>query len=74
MAVLRILEIISLITTCIGLYLLGERNPVGFLIFTVSLVCQIHIFAKQNNWFLVIQMVILIIFNVFNYFKWLGLI
>jgi len=73
-----ILSIISLITTLIGLYLLGEKKASGFLIFTVSLMCQMYIFyfpnpeaCKGPNWFLVFQMVVLIIFNVVNYRKWI---
>jgi hypothetical protein len=66
-----ILSIISLITTLIGLYLLGEKKASGFLIFTASLSCQLYIFFAQNNWFLVFQMVVLIIFNIVNYRKWI---
>ena len=65
-----ILSIISLITTLIGLYLLGEKKESGFLIFTISLGCQMWIFAIQGNWFLFCQMVVLIIFNMVNYWKW----
>lgn len=72
MALLRILEIISLITTVVGLYMLGEKDPLGFLIFDVSLSCQIYIFAKHKNWFLICQMIVLIVFNTYNYFKWTG--
>jgi len=64
------LSIISLITTCIGLYWLGNKNKNGFLIFNVSLNCQLILFWMQNNWFLIIQMVILIGFNTYNYLKW----
>lgn len=66
-----ILSIISLLTTIIGLYYLGEKKAIGFLIFTVSLLCQMWIFYLQNNKFLLIQMIVLIIFNVWNYFKWM---
>lgn len=72
MGFLRILEIVSLVTTLIGLYLLGEKEALGFLIFTVSLICQFYIFYKGRNWFLVIQMLVLIIFNIYNYNKWIG--
>lgn len=72
MGILRIFEIISLITTIIGLYLLGEKIAFGFLTFTLSLMCQFYIFYKNKNWFLVIQMVVLILFNIFNYYKWIG--
>ena len=69
MAILT-LSIISLITTLIGLYYLGEKKASGFLIFTVSLTCQSYIFFIQDNFFLFCQMMILIIFNVWNYCKW----
>jgi len=65
-----ILSIISLITTIIGLYLLGEKNELGFIIFTISLSCQMYIFYIEKNWFLVIQMIVLIGFNMYNYRKW----
>ena len=73
-----ILSIISLITTIIGLYQLGEKISFGFIMFSVSLVCQMYIFyfpnpdaCKGPNWFLVIQMIVLIIFNLINYRKWI---
>ncbi len=74
MAIL-IVSIISLVTTIIGLYLLGEKRPVGFLIFTISLTCQMYLFYIPQhrdgpNWFLIIQMIVLIIFNLWNYRKW----
>lgn len=68
--VILTLSIISLITTLIGLYLLGEKRESGFLIFTISLMCQMWIFYSQGNKFLFIQMIVLIIFNVWNYCKW----
>lgn len=72
MGFLRVLEIISLITTTIGLYFLGIKDPYGFLIFDISLFCQGYIFVKNKNWFLVFQMFVLITFNTYNYFKWIG--
>lgn len=73
-----ILSIVSLITTLIGLYLLGEKKASGFLIFTISLACQMYIFynpdpeaCKGPNWFLIIQMIVLIVFNIVNYRKWI---
>ena len=62
---LNVLEIVSLIATIIGLYLLGEKKALGFLIFTLSLGCQLYIFYHGENWFLVVQMIILILFNLF---------
>jgi len=73
-----ILSIISLITTLIGLWLLGEKKPSGFIVFTTSLACQAYIFYYQYdcgehnpNWFLIIQMLVLIAFNIYNYRKWI---
>jgi len=68
--VILILSIVSLITTLIGLYLLGEKKANGFLIFTISLACQMFIFYSQRNWFLFFQMIVLIVFNIVNYYKW----
>ena len=51
--VILILSIISLITTLIGLYHLGEKKASGFLIFTISLMCQMWIFYLQNNKFFI---------------------
>lgn len=70
MAIL-ILSIISLITTLVGLYFLGEKKAKGFLIFAISLVCQMGIFYIYDNFFLFCQMIILIIFNIWNYCKWI---
>lgn len=72
MDLLRVLEIVSLITTLIGLYLIGEKSPVGFMVFNISLLCQMFIFYKGKKWFLILQMFVLISFNLFNYLKWTG--
>jgi hypothetical protein len=69
--ILRIFEILSFTTTLIGLYLLGEKKALGFLVFTGSLVCQMYIFYEESLWFLFCQMIALIIFNVVNYRKWI---
>lgn len=72
-----IFSVVSLITTLIGLWLLGEKKASGFVIFTISLSCQMYLFYFQYdcgehkpNWFLIIQMLVLIGFNIFNYKKW----
>jgi len=64
------LSIISLLTTMLGLYWLGNKNKNGFLVFNVSLNCQLVLFYLQSNYFLITQMVILIAFNTWNYLKW----
>ena len=70
MGFLRIIEISSLITTIVGLYLLGEKNSFGFILHSVSVACQSYIFYKNKNWFLIVQMAILFVFNIWNYIKW----
>lgn len=72
-----IFSVVSLITTLVGLWLLGEKKASGFVVFTLSLSCQVYIFYFQYdcgvhkpNWFLIIQMLVLISFNIFNYKKW----
>ena len=67
---LTILSIASLITTVIGLWCLGLKDKNGFIIFDVSLLCQMFIFYEQKNYFLMFQMVVLITFNTINFFKW----
>lgn len=66
-----ILSIISFITTIVGLYYIGEKSPFGFIWFTCSLMCQLYIFYEMKNWFLVLQMAVLIAFNLFNFKKWI---
>ena len=70
MVILNFISIISLITTIIGLYYLGEKLAQGYIWFTTSLSCQLYIFFISQNIFLVIQMIVLIIFNIRNYRKW----
>ena len=66
----NVLTGISLVLTVIGLYLLGEKIAIGFLIFSASVLLQFIIFYKEKKWFLVVQMAILFVFNTLNYFKW----
>lgn len=65
-----VLSGISLPTTIIGLYFLGEKNKLGFVYFTISLLCQLVLFAAQKNIFLSLQMIVLIVFNIRNYLLW----
>jgi len=68
--VVILISAISLITTLIGLYYIGEKNKWGFVHHTISVVIQGYLFFVLQNWFLVIQMIILAAFNVRNYYKW----
>jgi hypothetical protein len=70
--ILKVLEIVSIIATIAGLYLLGEKIALGFIVFTISLICQAVIFYKNKNWVLIFKMLILVVFNIYNYFKWIG--
>lgn len=70
MDVLTVVSIASLVTTIIGLWCLGAKDKNGFIIFDISLLCQMFIFYKQNNYFLIFQMVVLIVFNTINFFRW----
>jgi hypothetical protein len=65
-----LISAISLITTLIGLYYIGEKNKLGFVHHTISVIIQGYLFFVLQNWFLVIQMLILAIFNVRNYLLW----
>ena len=65
-----IISIVSLLTTVCGLYYLGEKRAQGYIWFTISLTCQLYLFYITQNLFLVIQMIVLIIFNIRNYRKW----
>jgi hypothetical protein len=61
---------ISLVATIIGLYLITEKKSSGFIYYTVSVSAQAILFIFQHNWLLVINMIILIISNVFAFIKW----
>lgn len=65
-----LISIVSLLTTIIGLYYIGEKDKRGFVYHTISIVCQGYLFLIISNWFLVFQMVILAVFNIRNYLKW----
>jgi hypothetical protein len=65
-----LISAISLITTLIGLYYIGEKNKWGFVYHTISVGIQGYLFFVLSNWFLVIQMIILAVFNIRNYIKW----
>jgi len=68
--VVYIISAISMLTTFIGLYFVSEKNKSGFIFYTISLGCQLYLFLIQENWFLVSQMVVLILSNLYVYIKW----
>ena len=64
------LSITSVIATIIGLWCLGKKYKAGFMWHTVSVIIQAYLFFLQNNWWLIAQMAILVIFNVRNFLIW----
>lgn len=71
MAILEIyIQVISLMATIAGIYLISEKRKSGFLLYVISLMCQVFLFYKSQYWFLVGQMVLLITLNIWTYFKW----
>ena len=66
----NLIQVISLIATFIGLYLISEKNKKGFIFYIISLLCQGLLFYKSSYWFLVFQMSVLIICNYLTYLKW----
>lgn len=63
-----LIQVISLLTTIVGLYLVGEKIKWGFIFYNVSLLCQIYLFF--GSYIIVVQLILLIIFNVYNFRKW----
>ena len=54
----------SFITTIIALYLLGVPDKMCYIFFTFSMLMQSYVFWKTKQWFLMVQMVVLIAFQV----------
>jgi len=61
----------SFVITIVSLYLLSIPNLYAHILFCVSYVLQIYIFAKTKQWFLFLQMVVLYGFGIYNYCSWL---
>lgn len=72
MDLLNKLGVVSLLLTIIALFLVGEKEAVGWPIFLASYVIQIYVFYKTKQKFLVVQMIVLSFFAIYNYSKWLG--
>ena len=72
MDILNKVGIVSLVLTLISLLLVGEKIAVGWLIFIISYGLQMFIFYKTKQKFLIIQMIILSLFSIYNYNKWIG--
>jgi len=70
MNLLKWLEITSFILTIIALYLLSLPNVIAFIIFPISLIVQMIIFWKMKQIFLFYQMIVLLLFNIYNFYSW----
>ena len=64
------LGLISFVLTIVALWLLGIPNKWCYSFFTVSMIIQGVIFHRTKQWWLMVQMAVLIIFNVINYLRW----
>jgi hypothetical protein len=70
MRLLRGLEIASFGLTVVALYLLSLPNIHTFTVFAISMFVQMVIFYKTKQPFLFAQMVVILLFNVYNYMQW----
>jgi nicotinamide riboside transporter PnuC len=67
---LNFLGIIAFVLTLVAMYLVGKPNKFCFIFFCISQIIQIFIFYKTCQWFLILTMIALIVFNVINYYRW----
>ena len=64
------LQIVSLITTLVGIYFIAKKIRFGFVCYIVSLLCQGALFSMRNDWVLVFQMLVLITCNFYAFNEW----
>ena len=64
------LGLISFVLTIVALCFLGIPNKWCYGFFTVSMIIQGIVFHRTKQWWLMVQMAVLIIFNVINYIRW----
>jgi len=60
----------AFILTCVALMLLRKKNSQGWIVFLPSYLIQIIIFWHTKQFFLIFQMIVLLIFSIVNYIKW----
>ncbi len=70
MVILNILGAGAFILTCVALFMLRKQITKGWIVFLPSYVLQMIIFYHQKNWFLLIQMIVLFVLSLINYFEW----
>ena len=67
---LNVMGAVAFILTCVALLLLRFQNSNGWIVFLPSYLIQIIIFWETRQWFLLLQMIVLLLFSLLNYFKW----
>jgi nicotinamide riboside transporter PnuC len=67
---LNFLGMIAFILTMAAMYLIGKPSIHCFIFFVVAQVIQIYIFYVTKQWFLILQMLMLVAFNGINYVRW----
>ena len=67
---LRKWEIASFLLTIVALYLLSLPNIHTFTVFGISMLVQMRIFYKTKQPFLFMQMVVILLFNIYNFWSW----
>lgn len=65
-----VLSCISFVLTIVALHLLGKPDRRTFPVFIVSILVQGIIFYIVQNWFLLAQMGVIMIYNVKNWINW----
>jgi hypothetical protein len=67
----NILGFISFLLSIIALYYMGVPDRIFYWIFSLSLFLQAIVFYRTKQWFLILQMIMLLGFNIINYFRWI---
>ena len=70
MDLLNYLGLLSFLLTILALQLLGKPSRRTFPVFIVSVLIQAYIFIETQQWFLLGQMGVLLIYNVINWVRW----
>ena len=65
-----IIQILIPVLTIIGLWLLGEKKRIAFIVFNVCQVLIIYSVIITKSWGILAMSIIYFIFNIWNYIKW----
>ena len=67
---LNFLGLIAFVLTVVAMYLIGKPSIRCYVFFVLSQILQVYIFYETKQWFLILQMFMLIVFNGINYVRW----